>query len=68
MNQTDLREMIALYLKAEKEVLSGQAYEMGGRKLTMANLREIVATRKEYERRLNALNRGGRSHSLARFQ
>jgi len=68
MTKKDLKEMVDIYLNAEKEVLSGQSLEMGGRKLTMANLREIVATRKEYERRLNALNRGGRSHSLARFQ
>ena len=35
---------LELYLKAEEAILSGQSYEIGDRKLTRANLKDVVNT------------------------
>ena len=35
---------LELYLKAEQAILSGQSYEIGDRKLTRANLKDVVDT------------------------
>ena len=43
-NQTEIataREMVALWIDAEKAVMTGQDYRIGTRRLTRANLREI---------------------------
>lgn len=47
-------EMLALYIAAEKAVLKGQAFRMGERQLTRADLTKIVEGRKEWERRVAA--------------
>jgi hypothetical protein len=44
-------DMLALYIEAEQAVLAGQSFAMGGRSLTMANLAEIRAGRREWEAR-----------------
>ena len=35
---------LLLYLQAEQAILSGQSYEIGDRKLTRANLKDVVST------------------------
>ena len=45
-------EMLDAYIAAEKAVLMGQSYRMGERQLTRSNLAEIVAGRKEWERKV----------------
>ncbi|MBR0094765.1 MAG: hypothetical protein IJP91_05760 [Synergistaceae bacterium] len=37
-------DRLLLYLKAEQAILSGQSYEIGDRKLTRANLKDVVNT------------------------
>jgi hypothetical protein len=55
----EARNMIKLYTEAEKAVLNNQRYEIGNRKLVRANLREIVASRKEWQSILDSLENGG---------
>jgi hypothetical protein len=45
-------QMRDLYIAAEKAVLRGQSFSMGGRTLTMADLEKIRAGRKEWEARV----------------
>lgn len=45
---TDMRDA---YLAAEVAVLKGQTFRFGERQLTRADLPEIIAGRKEWERR-----------------
>lgn len=47
-------EMLAAYIAAEKAVLLGQSFRLGERMLTRTNLAEIVAGRKEWERKAAA--------------
>ncbi len=47
-------DMLAAYIEAEKSVLDGQAYTMGGRSLSMANLAEIRQGRAQWEARVGA--------------
>lgn len=59
------REMISLYIEAEKSALAGQSYKIGTRELTRANLSEIVEKRKYWENQLQlALNGGKRRKSF----
>lgn len=44
-------DMVALYTQAEQKVLTGQRVRFGDRELTYANLPEIRAGRKEWERK-----------------
>lgn len=62
---TDMRDA---YLAAEKALLLGQSYRMGERQLTMANLPEIQAGRKEWERRAIAEARIAAGGSSPRYQ
>lgn len=48
--------MLERYLAAEAAVLSGQSYEIAGRKLTRADLAEIRAGRDDWERRVVTLS------------
>lgn len=50
----EARDMVALYTKAEKAVLTGQSYSIGGQSLTRADLDKIRSGRKEWEVKLNA--------------
>lgn len=45
-------EMLAKYLAAETAVLEGKDVSFGDRRLSMANLPEIIDGRKEWERRV----------------
>lgn len=60
-------EMIALYIEAEKAVLTGKTVEINGRRLSRENLADIRAGRMEWERRLKIENNMGKGHSLASF-
>lgn len=46
---TDMRD---LYIAAEAAVLKGQTFRFGDRQLTRADLAQIIAGRKEWERRV----------------
>ena len=50
-------DMPAAYLDAEAKVLRGQSTTINGRVITRANLAEIAAERKEWERRVAAEQR-----------
>jgi len=65
-------DMLDLYIQAEKDVLEGKTTTMNGRTLSMENLQEIRAGRKEWERRVASVNataagRKRRSPALATF-
>jgi len=59
---------LALYLAAEAKVLTGQAYEIAGRRLTRANLAEIQAGIERWDARAKELSARasgrGRSRSV----
>ncbi|PBJ83717.1 primosomal replication protein PriB/PriC domain protein [Lysobacteraceae bacterium NML93-0399] len=55
------REMLDLYTTAEANVLKGQRVRFGDRELTRANLEEIRAGRREWQARVDAEARRGRS-------
>jgi hypothetical protein len=55
---------LALYLAAEEKVLSGQSYEIAGRKLTRADLETIQAGITTWNGRVTDLS--ARSSSLGR--
>ncbi len=50
---------LAAYLAAETAVLSGQSYEINGRRVTRANLEEIQAGIKIWNERAKSITRGG---------
>ena len=64
-------DMLALYIAAEKAVLTGQSYTINGRTLTRANLTEITKNRAYWQAMVNkeqATTLGGNSnYSLADF-
>lgn len=47
-------DMLSAYIMAETAVLKGQSYRFGERLLTLANLPEIIAGRREWEQRVQA--------------
>lgn len=57
---TDMRDA---YLAAELAVLKGQTIEVQGRRLTRADLAQIVAARKEWEARVAAEQRAASGQS-----
>ncbi|MEE1883355.1 primosomal replication protein PriB/PriC domain protein [Pseudomonas soli] len=69
MAAINAQEMVDIYLQAEADLLQGgKDVQLGGRRVTMAELPQIRAGRLEWERRASAVARGGRSgHSLASF-
>ena len=68
MNETEIREMISRYLKAETDLLAGKNVMFGNRLLQRENLSEIRKGRQEWETRLANCLRGGRSGpALATF-
>ena len=58
-------ERLAAYLEAETKVLSGQSYELHGRRLTRANLAEIQAGIETWDRRVKDLSGRGRARIVA---
>lgn len=57
---------LAAYLKAEETVLTGQSYEIAGRKLTRANLADIQLGIATWNQRVANLSRSARGRSRAR--
>lgn len=55
------QEMLAFYTDAEIAVLKGQRVRFGERDLTRADLAEIRAGRREWQLRVDAEGRRGRS-------
>lgn len=55
-----------LYLAAEAAVLAGQEYEIAGRRLKRADLKEIRAGVEAWNTRVQSLARGGRRAVTAR--
>lgn len=51
MTTTTAADMVELYIAAEKAVLDGQTFKMGDTEMTLANLEQIRAGRREWERR-----------------
>lgn len=49
---SDATDMLAAYKTAELALLKGQTYKFGDRQLTLANLPEVQAGRREWERRV----------------
>lgn len=50
-------DMLAKYQAAEEAVLKGHSYQWGDQQWTLANLPEIQAGRREFERRVAAEQR-----------
>lgn len=69
MAVTTAQDMVDIYLQAERDLLEGgKDVQINGRRMTMAELPQIRAGRLEWERRVSAEGRRGRSgHSLAVF-
>lgn len=59
ITQAQAEVQLASYLAAETSVLSGQAYEINGRKFTRANLAEIQKGIQIWDSRVKNLSRGG---------
>lgn len=61
-------DMLAHYIAAEIAILGGQVYKWGDRQLNRADLAQVIAGRKEWERKVNAEARGcGVGVQLANF-
>lgn len=64
-------DMLALYIAAEKKVLTGKVFTLNGRSLTRENLAEIRKGRTEWQSRVNSetsASQGGSSlYSLVDF-
>ena len=64
-------DMLALYIAAEKAVLTNKSYTLNGVSVGRENLPDIRAGRKEWEQKVNsesATTQGGSSlHSVASF-
>ena len=58
---TQAQTQLDAYLAAETAVLSGQSYELNGRKVTRANLAEIQTGIRTWNARAKSLSRGGLS-------
>lgn len=69
MAELSAQKWVGIYLRAERELLEGgKDVQFNGRRVVMADLPQIRAGRLEWERRVSAEARGGRSgHSLAVF-
>lgn len=72
---TTAAEMVAKYMEAEANVLAGKSITFQGRSMSMENLQEIRAGRREWEARVAQQSRvascrpsiGGMSFSVAGF-
>ena len=58
MTLAEAEEMLALYVAAEKKILTGQSYTIGGTTFTRADLRTVVSERKELQRQIAQLSGG----------
>ncbi|GAA3704279.1 hypothetical protein GCM10022421_08880 [Oceanisphaera sediminis] len=70
MNEAELRSLLAKYIQAEADLLSGKSVTWGNRQISRESLSEIRKGRHEVETRLAALNPRARNrpqYSLAKF-
>ncbi|ENM3786051.1 hypothetical protein V9N53_003386 [Vibrio cholerae] len=68
ITRATIENMIQKCVDAELEVLAGKTVTYGGRSVGMESLSEIRAARREWERKLQSLNRRGQpSYKVARF-
>lgn len=71
LDLTQARRMLQRYLEAEDAVLDGRTITFGGRSHTMVDLPQLREGRKEWERKVKALERsstgGAAPYSLASF-
>ncbi len=58
-SETQCREQLDKYLKAEEQILAGQSYAIKGRTFTRADLEAVQAGIKLWSKRLNRASRGG---------
>jgi len=58
---------LELYLKAEAAILSGQSYEIGDRKLTRANLKDVVNTINSLKKEIASLETKLKGRTLVRI-
>ena len=66
MTLTEAKEMLAIYIAAEKDLLmNGKAIGHNGKSLGKENLQEIIKGRQEWERKVRAFT--PRKPLLARF-
>lgn len=63
---TQAETQLAAYLEAETKVLSGQSYELHGRRLTRANLEEIQKGIDLWDRRVKDLSAQASNRGRAR--
>ena len=63
---TQAQAQLEAYLAAETAVLTGQSYEIAGRKLTRANLDIIQAGIKAWDGRVKELDRNARGRGRSR--
>lgn len=61
-------DMLQQYLTAEAALLKGQSWRIGDRMLTRANLLEVQAGRREWERKVAAEQRIAAGGSSIRYQ
>lgn len=66
ITQQQAQTQLDAYLAAETAVLSGQSYEIAGRKLTRANLGDIQSGITLWNTRLNALMGAARGRTRSR--
>jgi Family of unknown function (DUF6148) len=57
----EANEMYALYIAAEKAILTNQSYTIGSRQLTRADLSKVIASRKEWANKVHSLSSTGSS-------
>jgi hypothetical protein len=60
--------MLQTYLDAEAAILAGQTVRFGERQLTRANLAEVQAGRREWERKVASEQRVAAGGSSLRYQ
>jgi len=56
---TEAREMLALYIEAEKHILQGQSYTIKDRTLTRADLRTVAQERRRWQSIVDGMMSGG---------
>jgi hypothetical protein len=61
------KDMVDLYIQAEKNVLEGKTITLRGESMGQEDLDKIRQGREYWERRAASRSNGGKSHSLSSF-
>lgn len=59
MKLTTLKTRLALYLEAERKILSGQSYRVGNRELVRADLKEVRAIIEDLTAQIDSIESPG---------